>query len=62
MVRDDIGLYDMICVYVGSLYLGVVVLASWQFVRLLFEGCSERPHQYLNNRWPWVSEAMGLSA
>ena len=32
----------MICVYVGSSYLGVVVLGSRQFVRLLFEGCSER--------------------
>ena len=34
--------YDVICVSVGSSYLGVVVLGSWPFVRPLFKECSER--------------------
>ena len=34
--------YGMLFVYVGSSYLGVVVLGSWQFACLLFDGCSER--------------------
>ena len=34
--------YGMICVYVGSSYLGVVLLGSWRFARLLFDGSLER--------------------
>ena len=37
MVRDEMALYEMgYCVYVGSLYLGVVVLGLVEFVYLLF--------------------------